>query len=79
MVETTQQLVVIILLLTLVMFVVTPPDVGGYGQDVAAYRPAGAATGEWIGFDLVAGAGAPGATVIWNRPLTRRVSPYGLL
>lgn len=47
-------------------------DVGGYGQDVAAYRPAGAATGEWIGFDLVAGAGAPGATVIWNGPLPRR-------
>lgn len=29
------------------------PDVGGYGQDVAAYRPDGAATSEWIGFDLV--------------------------
>jgi len=48
------------------------PDVGGYGQDVAAYRPDGADTSEWIGFDLVAGAGAPGATVIWNGPLPRR-------
>jgi len=48
------------------------PDVGGYGQDVAAYRPLGAATGEWLGFDLVAGAGAPGATVIWTGPLPRR-------
>lgn len=47
-------------------------DVGGYGQDVAAYRPDGAATSEWIGFDIVAGAGAPGATVIWNGPLPRR-------
>jgi len=47
-------------------------DVGGYGQDVAAYRPDGAAASEWIGFDIVAGAGAPGATVIWNGPLPRR-------
>ena len=47
-------------------------DVGGYGQDVAAYRPDGAAVSEWIGFDIVAGAGAPGASVIWNGPLPRR-------
>ncbi len=47
-------------------------DVGGYGQDVAAYRPDGAAVSEWMGFDIVAGAGAPGATVIWNGPLPRR-------
>jgi len=47
-------------------------DIGGYGQDVAAYRPDGAAASEWIGFDLIAGAGAPGATVIWNGPLPRR-------
>lgn len=47
-------------------------DVGGYGQDVAAYRPDGAAASEWIGFDIVASAGVPGATVIWNGPLPRR-------
>ena len=48
------------------------PEVAGYGQDVAAYRPEGAANSDWIGFDIVAGAGAPGATVIWNGPLARR-------
>ena len=48
------------------------PEVGGYGQDVVAYRPDGAPAGEWIGFDIIAGAGAPGATAIWNGPLPRR-------
>ena len=44
----------------------------GYAQDAIAYLPHGENRKHWIGFDLVGGAGAPGASLIWNGPLPRR-------
>lgn len=44
----------------------------GYAGDVIAYLPRGEDPKHWIGFDLVGGAGAPGASLNWNGPLPRR-------
>jgi hypothetical protein len=44
----------------------------GYAEDAIAYLPRGEDRKHWIGFDLVAGAGAPGASLNWNGPLPRR-------
>lgn len=38
---------------------------GGFGEDVAAYLPDGSSSNQWIGADIVGGAGAPGARVQW--------------
>lgn len=47
--------------------------VGGYGEDVVAYLPAGAPRDQWHGVDIVGGAGAPGARLEWSdQPLPRR-------
>jgi hypothetical protein len=37
-----------------------------------AYLPQGEDRKHWIGFDVVGGAGAPGARLNWNGPLPRR-------
>ena len=47
----------------------------GYGEDVVAYLPGTNIFG-WIGFDIVAGAGAPGASPGWQGPLSRRAGNY---
>ena len=44
----------------------------GYAEDAIAYLPQGEDPRHWIGFDLVGGAGAPGASLNWNGPLPRR-------
>lgn len=44
----------------------------GYAEDAIAYLPQGEDPKHWIGFDVVGGAGAPGATIRWNGPLPRR-------
>ena len=44
----------------------------GYAEDAIAYLPQGEDPKHWIGFDLVGGAGAPGASLNWNGPLPRR-------
>jgi hypothetical protein len=44
----------------------------GYAEDAIAYLPEGEDRKHWIGFDLVVGAGAPGAGLNWNGPLPRR-------
>lgn len=44
----------------------------GYAQDAIAYLPPGEDPKHWIGFDIVGGAGAPGASLNWNGPLPRR-------
>jgi hypothetical protein len=44
----------------------------GYAEDAIAYLPQGEDRKHWIGFDLVGGAGAPGASLNWNGPLPRR-------
>ena len=44
----------------------------GYAQDAIAYLPQGEDRKHWIGFDVVGGAGAPGASLNWNGPLPRR-------
>lgn len=44
----------------------------GYAQDAIAYLPKGEDRKHWIGFDVVGGAGAPGASLNWNGPLPRR-------
>ena len=44
----------------------------GYAGDAIAYLPQGEDRKHWIGFDLVGGAGAPGASLNWNGPLPRR-------
>lgn len=44
----------------------------GYGEDVVAYLPEHNDRNRWIGFDVVGGAGAPGATVNWARLSTIR-------
>lgn len=41
----------------------------GYGEDVVAYSTGG---GNWFGFDVVGGAGAPGANAGWSRLSSRR-------
>ena len=44
----------------------------GYAEDAIAFLPPGEDRKHWIGFDLVGGAGAPGASLNWNGPLPRR-------
>ena len=44
----------------------------GYAEDAIAYLPEGEDRKHWIGFDVVGGAGAPGASTNWNGPLPRR-------
>jgi hypothetical protein len=44
----------------------------GYAEDAIAYLPQGEDRKHWIGFDIVGGAGAPGASLNWNGPLPRR-------
>jgi hypothetical protein len=44
-------------------------DGSGYGEDVVAYHRGG---GNWTGWDLVVGAGAPGASVGWSQLEGRR-------
>ena len=44
----------------------------GYAEDAIAYLPQGEDRNHWIGFDVVGGAGAPGASLNWNGPLPRR-------
>ena len=44
----------------------------GYAGDAIAYLPQGEDRRHWIGFDVVGGAGAPGASLNWNGPLPRR-------
>lgn len=44
----------------------------GYAGDAIAYLPQGEDRKHWLGFDLVGGAGAPGASLNWNGPLPRR-------
>jgi len=41
----------------------------GYGEDVVAYHTGG---GNWIGYDIVGGAGAPGASANWSQLTSRR-------
>jgi len=49
------------------------PDVqGGYGEDILAWLPTGSPVSEWIGFDIVQGAGEPGARVVWDKVGSRR-------
>jgi len=47
----------------------------GYGEDVVAYLP-DTDIFRWIGFDIVLGAGRPGASVAWQGPLPRRAGNY---
>lgn len=47
-------------------------DGTGYGEDVVAYLPKSAPRDQWVGYDIVGGAGAPGASVQWGGPLPRR-------
>lgn len=48
-------------------------DGTGLGEDVVTYLPPGAGAGSgWIGWDVVGGAGAPGATAHWARLSARR-------
>jgi hypothetical protein len=44
----------------------------GYAEDAIAYLPQGHDQRHWIGFDIVGGSGAPGASLNWNGPLPRR-------
>ena len=44
----------------------------GYAEDAIAYLPQGEDRKHWIGFDVVGGAGAPGASLHWHGPLPRR-------
>jgi hypothetical protein len=46
-----------------------PGDGSGYGEDVVAYHTGG---GNWIGWDIVIGAGAPGASPQWSEVGGRR-------
>lgn len=46
-----------------------PGDGSGYGEDVVAYHTGG---GNWIGWDVIAGAGAPGARAHWSQVGGRR-------
>jgi len=48
----------------------------GYGEDVVAYLAGPNIFNNWLGFDIVGGAGAPGATVGWGGPLPRRAGNY---
>jgi hypothetical protein len=48
----------------------------GYGEDVVAYLASPDRFSGWIGFDIVSGAGAPGAGVNWGGPLPRRSTNY---
>lgn len=42
------------------------PHVGGFGGDVVAYLPEGHTPQQWLGTDIVGGAGAPGARQQWS-------------
>jgi hypothetical protein len=46
-------------------------DGRGFAEDAVAFRP-GDALDNWIGFDIVAGAGEPAARFAWNGPLPIR-------
>jgi hypothetical protein len=46
-----------------------PGDGSGYGEDIVAYHTG---NGNWIGWDTVAGAGAPGASAQWSEVGGRR-------
>lgn len=46
-----------------------PGNGSGYGEDVVAYSTGG---GNWIGWDVVVGAGAPGAGLNWAQLSSRR-------
>ena len=46
-----------------------PGNGSGYGEDVVAYHTGG---GNWIGYDIVGGAGAPGARAGWSQLSGRR-------
>ena len=46
-----------------------PGDGSGYGEDIVAYHTGG---GNWIGWDVVTGAGAPGAGAQWSEVGGRR-------
>jgi hypothetical protein len=48
-----------------------PGDGTGYGEDVVAFRP-GDDQAQWIGYDCIGGAGAPGARVQWVGPIPIR-------
>jgi hypothetical protein len=48
----------------------------GYGEDVVAYLTGPNRFSNWTGFDIVAGAGAPGASVSWGGPLPRRSTNF---
>jgi hypothetical protein len=48
----------------------------GYGEDVVAYLASPDRFSGWLGFDIVSGAGAPGAGVNWGGPLPRRSTNY---
>jgi hypothetical protein len=39
--------------------------VGGFGGDVVAYLPEGSTPQQWLGTDIIGGAGAPGARQQW--------------
>jgi len=41
---------------------------GGFGEDMVAYLPTGNTTQQWLGSDIVGGAGAPGARPQWSNP-----------
>jgi hypothetical protein len=45
---------------------------GGLGEDVVAFLPDGASRSQWVGFDIIAGAGELGAHVTWGGPLPIR-------
>jgi hypothetical protein len=46
-----------------------PGDGSGYGEDIVAYHTGG---GNWVGWDTVSGAGAPGAGAQWSEVGGRR-------
>jgi hypothetical protein len=48
----------------------------GYGEDVVAYLAGPNIFNQWFGFDIVTGAGAPGASAGWSGPLSRRAGNY---
>lgn len=41
---------------------------GGYGEDMVAYLPPGHGPHQWLGSDIIGGAGAPGARIQWGNP-----------
>jgi hypothetical protein len=53
------------------IFACGPSVVGGFGEDIAAYRD-GPTDFDWRGWDLVVSAGAPGAGLNWSQVSGRR-------